>query len=467
MRFAIGVFLLLALSGCDSGLSGDPDASSERDAGADAGLRPDAEVTADAGPQSCALKDPGPISISEGSRFQLDLETVPGGGTISVRDRPLGTTVTLEGAHLKVRAPYGSLGPAAVALDLRCGTATATAAISYELRPIRWRSLPAWSGVEGPDAREHPALFIDPNQADHLYLFGGFGFVPRQFSPRFDLWRYDLSADRWTRTATRGGGLPGLANRIAVDPLRKRVLSYGGAEATGAAKASVVRVETTTTPANLVAIGATGPAPAGVLHGFVFDAGNDRYLRICGSSDLGADCALSTFTPEEGTDDGGWAPLAASGDLPDGRYGHAYAYDAENQRAIVWSGARDPDGISAVNPAEDAWALTLSTTPPTWTKLAPSGDLPPGRRNFAFAFDPEGLRLFIWGGTPDARTTSPGLWVLSLDPGAESWTRLDRPDEPAIRSSNVGIYDAKRHRILMGFGNTMSGRYADLHALEL
>ena len=127
MRFAIGVFLL-ALSGCDSGLSGDPDASSERDAGADAGLRPDAEVTADAGPQSCALKDPGPISISEGSRFQLDLETVPGGGTISVRDRPLGTTVTLEGAHLKVRAPYGSLGPAAVALDLRCGTATATAA---------------------------------------------------------------------------------------------------------------------------------------------------------------------------------------------------------------------------------------------------------------------------------------------------------------------------------------------------
>lgn len=465
MRLAIVSFLLV-LAACGAEAPGDPDAGAapERDAGA----QPDAGATADAGPMPCALKDPGPISISEGSRLQLDLETVPSGGTITIRQRPADTTVVLEGAQLRVRAAYAPQGgSASIDLDLRCGATTATAAIHYTLRPIRWRSLPAWSGAEGPDAREHPGLFIDPNQADHLYLYGGFGFVPRQFSPRYDLWRYDLTTDRWTRTPTTGAGRPGLAHRIAVDPGRKHVYAYGGAESTGAARASVVRIATATTPVGLSPIGATGPAQSAVLHGFVFDAGNDRFLRLCGSTDLGADCAVASFTPEDGTDNGVWAAVPTDGDLPDGRYGHAFAYDAENQRAIVWSGARDPDGISAVNPAEDAWALRLGTSPPSWVKLAPSGPPPPGRRNFAFAFDPEGLRLFIWGGTPDARTTSPGLWALSLDPGAEAWTRLDRPDEPVIRSSNVGIYDAKRRRILMGFGNTMSGRYADLHALEL
>lgn len=467
VRLAI-VSALLVLAACGADAPGTPDASPARDGASapDAGTRADAE--ADAGPTSCALKDPGVIRVGEGSRFQLDLETEPSGGTMTIRQRPADTTAVLEGAHLRVRAAYApSGGTAAIELDLRCGTTTGTAAIRYELRPIRWRSLPAWTGAEGPDAREHPALFIDPNQPDHLYLYGGFGFVPRQFSPRFDLWRYDLSADRWARTATSGAGRPGLANRIAVDPGRKHVYSYGGAETTGAAKASVVRVGTATTPVSLSAIGATGPVISGVLHGFVFDAGNDRYLRLCGTTDLGADCAVASFTPEEGTDNGVWAALSTTGDLPDGRYGHAFAYDAENQRAIVWSGARDPDGVSAVNPAEDAWALSLGTSPPSWVKLSPSGSLPPGRRNFAFAFDPEGLRLFVWGGTADARTTTAGLWALSLDPGAESWTRIDRPDEPAIRSSNVGIYDAQRRRILMGFGNTTSGRYADLHALEL
>ena len=116
-----------------------------------------------------------------------------------------------------------------------------------------------------------------------------------------------------------------------------------------------------------------------------------------------------------------------------------------------------------VNAAQDAWALDLSATPPAWSKLAPAGDAPPGRRNGCVMHDPVGRRLFVYGGTPDARTNLEGLWVLSLEPGREEWTKLDLPNAPPVRSSGFG-FATPDGGVACGFGND-GAAYADVNYL--
>src|SRR5207253_2210813 len=53
------------------------------------------------------------------------------------------------------------------------------------------------------------------------------------------------------------------------------------------------------------------------------------------------------------------------------------------------------------NAAQDAWSLDLSLATPKWSKLAPSGAAPKGRRNGCSMPDPTGRRLFVYGGTSD------------------------------------------------------------------
>ena len=62
-------------------------------------------------------------------------------------------------------------------------------------------------------------------------------------------------------------------------------------------------------------------------------------------------------------------------------------------------------------------------------------------------------------------TTAPGLWVFDARAGKESWTELPLMGEPPLRSSGFGFFDAATEQVWLGFGNSSTGVYPDLHAL--
>jgi hypothetical protein len=130
----------------------------------------------------------------------------------------------------------------------------------------------------------------------------------------------------------------------------------------------------------------------------------------------------------------------------------------------VWSGARYPTSESdLVNAANDAWALDLTSAPPSWSKLDPAGTTPHGRRNGCIMHDPIGRRLFVFGGTSDGQTSEKGLFVLDLEPGHETWTKIDVPNMPAPRSSGFG-FTTEDGQVACGFGNDKA-QYADVNIL--
>lgn len=442
-RFALFAVLGLAAACADDPQPFDlPDASAPLDADAAAPLPCDARAET--------------ITLSEGGRAAIALELDRADAVIEVTGVPEDWRVELRSDQpgLQIRVPYGIQGRSTIELELACGADRGRGSIAVDVRPIIAREL---SAPNGPDAREHPLLWVD---GDQLYLFGGFSFEPRQYTVVSDVWIFDLAAGAWSMGAPSGERPAVAGGRLATVPGSREVVLFGGSDLQNAVPGDVSVFDPDTERFTTLS---TAAANATLLGSFFYDAPRDRYLSVCGYG-AGIRCDVHAFDRASRT----WTELSvAEGEAPTGRYGFFYAHDKEEDRLILFSGAQAPRPVNSVNPALDTWALELSEDPPRWVQIAGVDGAPPGRRNGGTAYDPVGHRMFIFGGTPDARTSEEGLWALSLDRGHESWSRVEVEGLLPTRSSGSGVYDPGRARVLFGFGNNASTIYDDLWALEL
>jgi hypothetical protein len=133
---------------------------------------------------------------------------------------------------------------------------------------------------------------------------------------------------------------------------------------------------------------------------------------------------------------------------PSKRYG--FFFGQSKGRLFLFSGAQ---GLSKVNPARDLWELDLRAAEPTYKKLLEGDAVPAGRRNGCFAMDEQRERLYIYGGTPDAAVSLPGLFVYDAREGQGRFVELNRPGVPPLRSSGSAIVDPRDGSTYFGFGN--------------
>ncbi|MCA9671112.1 MAG: hypothetical protein KC503_36190 [Myxococcales bacterium] len=431
---------------------------------------PSADTRSDAGPDapSCAFSTAPPQQVSGAAGGRLLIEVAArGNDSITLEGAPSSWSMRREDGRLVVRLPYDAAGEHALALLLDCADGgRARAPIAVTVRALAWRTLPSWQpGSSGPSAREHAPLHVD---GDRMLAIGGFLYQPAQGTVADDLWQLDLSSERWQKLDAGGAHVAIAGVRVAPDG-SGALLVHGGQQSGGAYSTDLWRLDLAVEPPSWSKVSAASGAPGGVtLHAFIHDTPRARYVAMGGISGNALSGGAIIFETAGG---GAWKPLEiAAGPSPSPRYGFFFAHDAEGQRLIVWSGAQQPSAADPINAAQDLWSLDLAASPARWQKLAAAGDVPPGRRNGCWAFDSEGRRLIVWGGTSDGRTTQPGLFVLSLDVddvAQPRWQRVDLAGEPPIRSSCSGTYDATRKRALFGFGNSATATYADLHELAL
>lgn len=421
---------------------------------------------------TCAITGiPAEVSVSEGGRLRIPFTTTPAQTAVLVVDTGTArwSPTIEESGTLVVRPPYGSSGKgdgdARFVLRAHCADGTADATIHVIARPLVFEQLAPWSGGEGPPAREYGAMWID-EEADRLFVHGGFHYEPTHFTLAWDTWAMDLATGAWS-AITPATAPPKLAGgRVAPVPGERAVLLYGGVADDNDSPYSLVRFDYAEDALRWTDEPLAAPWPRGDYTGaFIQDPKRNRYLSVCGANQLdGPHCNVSAYYPN-GDEPGHWEWVeTAIGDQPGGRYGFFFAYDEETDRVIVFSGQSDERDVIA----QDTWALELGETPARWVRLS-GGETPRpiGRRNGAYMLDPDGHRLFVWGGTPDGWETSPGLWVLPLGRGEETWQRVNVLGQPDERSSAMATWDAKRRRMIVGFGNTNEAVYADLWTLSL
>jgi hypothetical protein len=372
-----------------------------------------------------------------------------GEGVISASSSSPDLDVRLEADALILYANYEI--PPSVRLSITFASGQ-THEIAVIVRPLRWLEPVLW-GATGPEEREHASLIPDIGRR-RVLMFGGSGYRP-YMTPLGDAWSFDLDAHTWTPlTPTGDSPAPGASRRVAIVPGAPIAYVFGGYGAQGVPNNELYRVDFDEGRPHFTAVPQENPPARRSLHAFAYDQMTDRFA-LFGGVNVAPLGDTWTMRIVDGT--AVWQEVDPW-PAPSPRYGAFSGFDAEGARLVLFSGAQ---GTQNIDPAPDTWALDLRRDPPAWMQLCAGQPAPRGRRNGCMVFDPDGPRLFVFGGTDDGHSTQPGLFALDARPGKESWSVLNLDGEPPLRSSGFGFYDAVKQHVLMGFGNTTQHIFRD------
>lgn len=116
---------------------------------------------------------------------------------------------------------------------------------------------------------------------------------------------------------------------------------------------------------------------------------------------------------------GTWTQLhSGSGTAPNPARNSSLIFDETNNRLIQFGGH---NGTTANN---QVWAFNLSNN--TWTQLSPSGTAPAARELHNAAYDAVNQRMVIWGGSSNGTsgTYYRDAFELNLTSGSEAWNNI-------------------------------------------
>ena len=402
--------------------------------------------------------------LGQGQNIKLPVtigDETPDSVSLSIVSPPAGLEAELstEGElTLLVHAGYALSGAASLTVELSDGENTTSVEVKLDVVPLRWLSSETWAAADGPEAREHGSVVVDA-EGRQAFLVGGSGYSP-YLEPFGDVWRYDLAARSWSQLDPGKALLPGASRRVASVPGTKNSYLFGGYRGAEGNELhnELLRAEVVGESLEFTLIEQVNPPPERALHAFAYDPGSQRFVVFGGAgATFYNDVWIGTLTGDVMS----WTEVQAD-EKPKGRFGLFYGMDSESGRLVIYSGQ-----TSQTKFADDTWALDVRAESPTWELLSEGGGEgePPGRRNGTFLFDPTAPRLFVFGGTSDGATTSPGLFAFDARAGHAGWTRLDLEDQPDLRSSGFGFFDAELGQAVLGFGNTSSAVYADWSVL--
>lgn len=258
----------------------------------------------------------------------------------------------------------------------------------------------------GPGARAFGGAWADPT-ADRALLYGG--EVGAGGPPADQMLSFGFAGANWSPLATAPVPPARSGPCTIFDEFRRRFLVYGGAplaawrsrlEDTWAFDAATGNWENLTATS-----GSFGPRSSGAS---IWDPVRDRMIVFGGEDSLGQDFNDVHVLPLGAG--GAWAPLATSGDAPPANSEATATYDAAGDRMLVFASSTMPaSGEYGVS----AWALTLAD-PPTWSSLAPTGRLPSVGFGYTTVADPARGRILLHGGA-FTRGPSNQTWAFYLD----------------------------------------------------
>jgi len=311
-----------------------------------------------------------------------------------------------------------------------------------------------WSVIQPQGASKHAAIY-DPLR-NRVLVFGGAD--GSSAGVKNETWELSLvAAPVWRRLATQGAApAPRWAHSATYDPPGNRMIVFGGS--VGGIGQGDTWALSLQDPPTWTQLQFSGPTPDVRLgHSAVYDPVRNRIL-IFGGWNQGGPRNDVWALPLSGTPE--WAEIIPSGTSPPGRSRHAAIYDLPRDRMVIFG------GLDAGNaPQSDAWSLPLGEDL-VWTQLAPGGPLPAARYNHGAEYDPVRDRIVVFGGY-DGIFHMNDLWALSLD-GAHEWSPLSsQGGPPDPRSGHGAIYDPIRDRMILVWGHNPTRFWNDTWELAL
>jgi len=205
----------------------------------------------------------------------------------------------------------------------------------------------------------------------------------------------------------------------------------------------------------------TGGPPLGRYGGTVVYAPGSNRIIVHGGCAANCGFALAdTWVLTNANGLGGapqWIELPAF--PPVNREEHAAAYDPGSNRMMVFGGAQAFPGTQL----NDMWVLTNADGlggPPQWIQLVPIGPAPTARQISEVAYDAGNNRLIVFGGLSASAVSNNDVWVLTNANGlggTSQWLQLVPIGGPPVgRLAHMLEYDPATNQAIL-FGGLIHG----------
>jgi hypothetical protein len=286
----------------------------------------------------------------------------------------------------------------------------------------------AWSPI-GPPMRAQHSTILDPIR-NRMLVFGGFDATTDAGGNALfhnDVWQVPLSGTPTCTLLQTAGTAPNLGSgfynspALVYDSARDRILVLN--RPSNGPNTSVYALSLTGTPTWSLLTS----APVNIL-GAAYVVGEDRVAVL--SDTPGSLWSLNLGgTPT-------WTETPTTGDFPTSmNAGMSVVYISDNNLLLLYNGP---------GTQREAWTLSLTATP-TWVRFSPPGSpFPPSARTgISATYDPVANRAILFGGSRFDE-----VWELSFAPGGVWGQIVPSAPGPAGRSSSSIIYDPTMNRIV-------------------
>ena len=312
-----------------------------------------------------------------------------------------------------------------------------------------------------PFSRKNHRMIYDPVR-DRLVVYGG---QPQEgVGGDYDVWVLSLgSPGEWTKLATRGAHGDQYQPAVVYDPVRDRMILFGGRYDGG--PTSDVWALTFGDTSTWTELAPTGAAPSPFLEqDAVYDPLRDRMVVFGARFDPTGPCttprtnevwALSLESPA-------WTQILPAGPTPTTTIVQNVIFDPQRDRAIVFGGGSPL--VCRPELSDETWILSFSGTP-AWSLAATQGTRPPPHAHVVTVLDAPRDRMVAFGGLRtigDAQLQTNDVWSLQL--ATLEWSELQPNFGPAPLQEHAAIYDPIRQR-LVSFGGIQAAE--ELWGLDL
>ena len=325
--------------------------------------------------------------------------------------------------------------------------------VSNEVWSLSFAGTPTWQPMTPagtpPAARGRHAAAYDPVR-DRLLVFGGFDGT----GPLDDVWELTLSGTpTWNPVVT--AGTPPAArylHSMIYDPMRDRLVVYGGQADDGKTPPFddlwALSLSGTPTWSTIVPVN-SGPGEI-TAHAALYDPLHDSMVVLSQGSLIELQFApVPTWVSHS-------VPVEALLGLGDGEFGSCH--DASRQRLIVMGGRGD-----FIERFNQTWSIDLNDL--SWSPAAP--EVPTAKSGHTMIYDSARRQLVLYGGVSDQTDDAPGeAWRLPLA-GSNAWTRVTGAGTgPGLLEEHSAIFAPSRGTMVV-FGESGSPGNSQVWELDL
>lgn len=269
---------------------------------------------------------------------------------------------------------------------------------------------------------------------------------------------------------TQYGPLARFSHTAVFDPNTQKSIVYGGQQVTSPVNLNDVWVGSTIgLNLSFTQLAPTGAAPAARFgHVATYDANSNRMTIMGGATGGAGSCQNDVWILQNanGQSTPQWINATPHGVAPSQRQYHTAVYDPNANSMIVFGGSDCNSGF-----LNDVWILNFANGvggTPSWTKLAPSGSLPPAREKSTAIYDPIHNSMTVYAGDALGDELS-DVWLLSHangTGGTPTWTQLfPTGTAPSARTAHSAFYDSVSNRMIIYGGFYLTATLGDTWAL--